>query len=187
MLSNTTYCQNFYCQNYISDFRFQWVFIFSTIFQQGKAIDLLKFFPEEFLTQLSSACGLNYGQIKMKLKKWNSLSCGRQLHKINELQLARTINWMEAKINVRKIRKDDTSLSVVDVCSCVLCDAQGRVPTASGNQGKLKGIFPVREKSGNLVFFSKIREFWWHNIFYILIAQIYFHQWVYRLDFQPTF
>ena len=34
-----------------------------------------------------------------------------------------------------------------------------RVPTASGNQGnqgKLKGIFPVREKSGNLVFFPKM-------------------------------
>ena len=33
-----------------------------------------------------------------------------------------------------------------------------RVSTASGNQGKLEGIFPVREKSGNLAFFKKIRE-----------------------------
>ena len=30
-----------------------------------------------------------------------------------------------------------------------------RVPPASGNQGKLEGIFPVREKSGNLAFFQK--------------------------------
>ena len=30
-----------------------------------------------------------------------------------------------------------------------------RVSTASGNQGKLEGIFPVREKSGNLAFFFK--------------------------------
>ena len=35
----------------------------------------------------------------------------------------------------------------------------GRVPTASENKGKLEGIFPVREKPGNLTFFSKkIRE-----------------------------
>ena len=27
-----------------------------------------------------------------------------------------------------------------------------RVSTTSGNQGKLEGIFPVREKSGNLAF-----------------------------------
>ena len=33
-----------------------------------------------------------------------------------------------------------------------------RVSTASGNQGKLEGIFSVREKSGNLAFFKKIRE-----------------------------
>ena len=31
--------------------------------------------------------------------------------------------------------------------------------TTSGNQEKLKGIFPVREKSGNLAIFQKIREF----------------------------
>ena len=30
-----------------------------------------------------------------------------------------------------------------------------RVPKASGNQGKLEGIFPVREKSGNLAIFQK--------------------------------
>ena len=38
-----------------------------------------------------------------------------------------------------------------------------RVSTASGNQGKLEGIFPVREKSGNLAFLKKnqgqIRKF----------------------------
>ena len=36
-----------------------------------------------------------------------------------------------------------------------------RVSTTSGNQGnqgKLEGIFPVREKSGNLAFFKKIRD-----------------------------
>ena len=47
-----------------------------------------------------------------------------------------------------------------------------RVSTTSGNQGKLEGIIPVREKSGNLAFFSKngkIREFWWHNIFFIFL------------------
>ena len=42
------------------------------------------------------------------------------------------------------------------------CDTyQPRAHTASGNQGnqgKLEGIFPVREKSGNLAFSSKIRE-----------------------------
>ena len=40
-------------------------------------------------------------------------------------------------------------------------DCQSRAPTTSGNQGnqgKLEGIFPVREKSGNLAFSSKIRE-----------------------------
>ena len=34
-----------------------------------------------------------------------------------------------------------------------------RAPTASGNQGKFEGIFPVKEKSKNMAFFSKIREF----------------------------
>ena len=43
-----------------------------------------------------------------------------------------------------------------------------RVSTASGNQGKLEGTFPDREKSRNLAFFKKIREFWSPNIFYIL-------------------
>ena len=33
-----------------------------------------------------------------------------------------------------------------------------RVSTTSGNQGKLKDIFPVREKSGKLAIFKKIRE-----------------------------
>ena len=37
-------------------------------------------------------------------------------------------------------------------------DVVTRVSTASGNQGKLEGIFPATEKSGNLAFFKKIRE-----------------------------
>ena len=47
-----------------------------------------------------------------------------------------------------------------------------RVSTTSGNQGKLEGIFPVREKSGNLAIFSKIREKsgnFDHSIFFWLI------------------
>ena len=53
---------------------------------------------------------------------------------------------------------------------------QDRVPTASVNQGKLKGIFPVREKSGNLLFFSKIREFFMTQYFLYFDGTIYFHQ-----------
>ena len=35
------------------------------------------------------------------------------------------------------------------------CCLRCRVSTASGNQGKLEGIFPVREKSGNLAFLKR--------------------------------
>ena len=61
-----------------------------------------------------------------------------------------------------------------------------RISTASGNQGKLEGIFPLKEKSGNLAFFKKIRKksgnfddtifffiFWWHNIFSWLKGEDY--------------
>ena len=33
-----------------------------------------------------------------------------------------------------------------------------KVSTTSGNQGKLEGIFPVREKLGNLAFLKKNQE-----------------------------
>ena len=45
-----------------------------------------------------------------------------------------------------------------------------RVSTASGNQRKLEGILPVREKSGNFAIFEKIREKsgnFDHQIFFI--------------------
>ena len=55
---------------------------------------------------------------------------------------------------------------------------QDRVSTAPGNQGKLEGIFPVREKSENLAFLKKIREksgkFDDTIFFYILMTQYIF-------------
>ena len=36
-----------------------------------------------------------------------------------------------------------------------------RVPTEQGNQGKIKSKIPVREKSGNLVWGQKVREFYY--------------------------
>ena len=55
-------------------------------------------------------------------------------------------------------------------------DPKFRVSTASGNQGKLEGIFPVREKSGNLAFCKKKSGNFDDTIFFLYFDNtIYFH------------
>ena len=49
-----------------------------------------------------------------------------------------------------------------------------RDSTASGNQGKLEGIFPVKEKSGNFAFFKNRRNLMIQFFFYILMTQYIF-------------
>ena len=78
------------------------------------------------------------------------------------------------RISVRNEQSHDKLIRshlnrVKDAKECIPCNIPGgtcdqtfnRVSTASGNQGnqgKLKDIFPVREKSGKLAIFQKIRE-----------------------------
>ena len=63
-------------------------------------------------------------------------------------------NCLEKLLYVPKLQNLSSSTQAwLEWTDTSLCYEKDRVSTASGNQGKLEGIFPVKEKSGNLTFF----------------------------------
>ena len=51
--------------------------------------------------------------------------------------------------------RDCAGIDILSLLITTLSSSGFRVPTTFGNRGKLPGIFPVRENSGNLAFFFK--------------------------------
>ena len=57
------------------------------------------------------------------------------------------------------ISANPVSIALIELEKLTANEVLTRVPTASGNQGKLKGIFPVRKFGILLKIHGKIREF----------------------------